>query len=439
MEKFEYKGLETKGMEGDTLAFAEKYNESMKSNFDSLQKAMESKGVDFAPIREEFSKNIEDIKGLIGKDAVTQSEFKSLENDLLKRINSATQNVIEVKTKESLVEKVIMALQSLEIKSAADLTKLSGKIKDIEIKDAILTTDMTGTITRTQQVSEPKFAPTTPNAFFGVAGLGGGIVENGKSLIMWIPCTYTSAVGYVAENNAIGTDDAGVGQEKTREMAKISAKLPMSAETFEDLPQFAQRLVDQLLIKAGYFVDTEIYSGDGNDSTAKQHIYGIKTQGSTAFDYETYGQTYPKATILDLIDACGVQAELGNYKVNTVRLNPKKASELRRTKDVNGQPIVSTLVDGSPSIGGMRLITTSKIAYDEMLVSDDRLIQIWTKRSMNLKVGQIGTGDVEADRYTAILFARYQCLVEDADKVGVVYVASIASAIGGINIPDPTN
>jgi hypothetical protein len=433
MEKFEYKGLETKGLEGDALAFAEKYNESMRANFDALQKAMEAKGIDFTPIRDEMNKNVEDLKGLMSKETVSIAEFKSLENDLLKRINSATQNVIEVKTKESLVEKVITALQSLEIKSASDLSKLNGKIRDIEIKDAVLTTDMTGTIARTQQISEPKFAPTTPNAFFGVPGLGGGIVENGKSLIMWIPCTYTSAVGYVAENNAAGTDDAGVGQEKTREMAKISAKLPMSAETFEDLPQFAQRLVDQLLVKASYFVDSEIYSGDGNDATAKQHIYGIKTQGSTAFDYVTYGATYTKANILDLIDACSVQAELGNYKVNTVRLNPKRASELRRQKDSNGQPIVQQLVDGSPAIGGLRLITTSKIAYDEMLVSDDRLIQIWTKRSMNLKIGQIGTGDVEADRYTAILFARYQCLVEDADKVGVVYVANIDNAISGIN------
>lgn len=431
--EFKFIELETKGLTGEALAFAEGYNQNQKANFENLAKAMESKGIDFTEMKSVLEQNQQEVKALLGGESVSMVELKNLENDLLKRINKATQNVIEVKSSDTLVDKIVSALQSLEIKSVADLKKLQKETHDFELKDAILTTDYTGTVTRTQQVSEPKFAPITPNAFFGVPGLGGGIVGNGKSLLMWIPASYTSSVGYVGENAAAGTDDAATAQEKTREMAKISAKLPMSAETFEDLPQFAQRLVDQLMMKASYFVDTEIFSGDGNDSTQKNHIYGIKTQGSTEFDYATYGATYPKATILDLIDACGVQAELANYKVNTVRLNPKKASELRRAKDANGQPIVQTLVDGSPAIGGLRLLTSAKIAYNEMLVSDDRLIQIWTKRSMNLKVGQIGTGDAENDRYTAILFARYQCLVEDHEKAGVVLVSSISDAITGIN------
>ena len=262
--------------------------------------------------------------------------------------------------------------------------------------------------------------------------IGGGTVEGGKSVLVWVTGTYTSNAGYVGEGNAATTDDGATGIEKSRLMAKVSAKLPMSAETFEDLPQFAQRLVGQLLRKVNYFVDGEIYSGDGADSGANaQHIYGIKGQ-STAFDHEGYGAAYPKATMLDLLDALRrVQAEVAGFKLNTVRLHPKTASKFRRTKDNSGQPIVQQLVDGSPAIGGLRLVTSSKIGETEMLVTDDALIQIWTKRNMDLKVGQFGL-DTEKDLYSAILFARYQCLVEDTDKPGIVLVADIDTAIAAI-------
>lgn len=430
--EFKFIELETKGLTGDALAFATGYNENQKANFENLAKAMESKGIDFTEMKSVLEKNQAEVKALLGGESASMVELKNLENDLLKRINKATQNVIEVKSSETLVEKIVSSLRSLEVKSLSDLKNLFSKgSKEFELKDAVLTSDYTGTVTRSKVVGDVKFAPITPNAFFGVQGLGGGIVEGGKSILVWITGSYTSNAGYVGEGAAIGADDAATGIEKTRQMAKISAKLPMSAETFEDLPQFAQRLVDQLMRKVSYFVDNEIYSGDGSDGVNPQHIYGVKGQ-ATAFDFATYGATYPKATILDLIDACGVQAELANFKVNTVRMNPKKASELRRTKDVNGQPIVSTLVDGSPSIGGLRLITTAKVAYDEMLVTDDSLIQIWTKRSMDLKVGQFGL-DTEKDLFSAILFARYQCLIEDTDKPGVILVSAIGDAITGIN------
>ena len=121
-----------------------------------------------------------------------------------------------------------------------------------------------------------------------------------------------------------------------------------------------------------------------------------------------------------------------NYKVNTGCMNPVDASLLRRVKDSSGQPIVQTLVDGTPTIGGLRLITTNKLTKGTMLVSDDSLIQIWTKRGLEMKVGQYAT-DAEKDQYTALMFARVQCLVEDADKAGVIYVASIADSISAID------
>ena len=47
-------------------------------------------------------------------------------------------------------------------------------------------------------------------------------------------------------------------QKKSRKMAKIAAKMPMSAEMFEDLPQFASRLAEQMRKKVELFIDDKI-------------------------------------------------------------------------------------------------------------------------------------------------------------------------------------
>lgn len=421
----EFKKFETKGLEGSALEFANSAN----ALIDGLS-AMEGKSV----TAEELEKKMTEIKELIPTDAKDEIklEMKNLETDLLKRINEIKSKPMEQKM-VSLEQGILEALQTLDVKSAVEAkSKLKGKMVDLEVKDAIVTSSYSGDVSRTQIIGLPKFAPINANAFFGVPGITTGSVDNGKSILMWIPSSYTSNVGYVEEITAQSTADAASATEKSRKMAKIAAKMQMSAEMFEDLPQFASRLAEQMRRKAELFIDNKILDGEGNDSTKPNEIYGIIGQGSTAFSATPFALAYDNATVLDLLDACATQAQLANYKVNTVRMNPVDASLLRRVKDANGQPIVQTLVDGTPTIGGLRLITTNKLTKNTMLVSDDSLIQIWTKRGMEMKVGQYST-DAEKDQYTTLMFARVQCLVEDSDKAGVIYVSSISDSISAIN------
>ena len=421
----EFKKFETKGLEGSALEFANSAN----ALIDSLS-GLEAKGV----TAEDLEKKMTEIKELIPTDARAELklEMKSLENDLLKRINEEKSKPMEQKM-VTLEQGILEALKTLDVKSAVEAkSKLKGKMVDLEVKDAIVTSSYSGDVSRTQIIGAPKFAPINANAFFGVAGITNGTVDNGKSIIMWIPSTQTSNVGYVEEITAQANVDTASATEKSRKMAKVAAKMQMSAEMFEDLPQFASRLADQMRRKAELFIDNKILDGAGNDATKPNEIYGLVGQGSTAFNATPFALQYDKATVLDLLDAAATQAQLANYMVNTVRMNPVDASLLRRVKDTSGQPIVQNLVDGSPSIGGLRLITTNKVAKNTMLVSDDSLIQIWTKRGMEMKVGQYST-DAEKDQYTSLLFARVQCLVEDSDKAGVIYIASVSDSISAIN------
>ena len=63
--------------------------------------------------------------------------------------------------------------------------------------------------------------------------------------------------------------------EKTREMAKVAARMPYSSEMVEDasiaLNWFRTKAQQYILNK----VDSEIFAGDGDDTTAPKHIYGL--------------------------------------------------------------------------------------------------------------------------------------------------------------------
>jgi len=225
----------------------------------------------------------------------------------------------------------------------------------------------------------------------------------------------------------VGISNKNSFKEEVTNLAKY-----FNAEIIEDLPQFAQRLQEQMNANSMLFLDSEIFGGIGADGGAHtQKIYGIKTQGCTAFDAASANQI-EKANISDLVDACATQAKIALHTVDTVWMHPKMVNKLRRTKDSTGQYIVNMLITGELVMGGLKVVESIAIGVNELLVAEARILQLWIKRNMTLKVGQFGT-DIEVDRYTAILFTRAQCLVEDEDKKGVIYVSDVAAAVAAID------
>ena len=301
----------------------------------------------------------------------------------------------------------------------------------IELKANIDTSGYSGTVSRTQEVSPVRMPNLRPLAF--IPYIGGGQVTGGKSILLWTPASYTSNAGYAGEGSNSITENAGAATEKTRLMAKISAKQYLTSETFEDLPQFAQRLQEQMNSNSMLFLDSEIFGGNGADGGAyTQHIYGIKTQGMTAFNTSA-AIPVQKANVSDLVDACATQAEIAFHTVDTVWMHPSLANKLRRTKDSLGQYLINKLVTGEEVMGGLKVIRTVAIGVNELLVANARAIQLWIKRNMTLRIGQFSQTDIENDRYTAILFTRAQCLVEDEDKKAVIFVSDVTAALAAID------
>lgn len=293
------------------------------------------------------------------------------------------------------------------------------------------TSNITGTVNLTQQKLNVKFAPERALAFMPYLNVG--IVGSDKNRVLWVEGAYTSNVGYVGEGNpGQANADTGTAAEKTRAMAKISAKLPLTAELLEDADYIASAFRMKMQEKAMIFVDGELYTGDGSDGVNPNHIYGIQGH-ATAFNAAVVTQKVKSANIGDLIDACILQAEVAEQRgLNILWINPKDWFALKSAKDDDGEYLFVKDVNGNYTINGINVVRSNKVTANTMLIADASKIQLWWKRNPEVKFSQMNGTDFVDDTYTAVMFLRNQLVVEAADKTALIYVSDITASIAAI-------
>jgi hypothetical protein len=144
-----------------------------------------------------------------------------------------------------------------------------------------------------------------------------------------------------------------------------------------------------------------------------------------------YAASVKAANVADLAGAIKSYIDNlgGMYVADTVYMNPVDIFKMSKLKDSTNQPLVGVDMFGKPVLAGMTVISSSKIAANTMLVLDSNVAEWRTKRAMQLKVGQVLTDDVLNDKQSAVLMARYQLLVRNADANAVIKVSSISAAV----------
>lgn len=287
--------------------------------------------------------------------------------------------------------------------------------------------DITGTVNLTRQDPSINFAPTDDLAF--IPGLTTMTLGAGKNTALWVEGSYTSNVGYVGEGVAASTGDTGATAEKTRGMAKISAKLILTAEMLEDAPLVASMFRTKMQTEELSWLDDQVYSGNGSDATNPTHIYGIQGH-ATAYDSTIAGATVAKPNIGDLVDAALLQGQKAKQKgIKKVWMSPLDFFKFRTTKDDDGNRIFIKDVNGKYTISGLQVVVSNKVTNDTMLFADPSKIKLWWKRKPEIKFGQSNGTDIASDQYTAFMFARVQVVVEGPDKTALIYVSSVSDAI----------
>ena len=416
-------------MEADAKAAKEKA-EALETKYEELQKKNEVTEAELKAAKEAAEKAAKE----------SSVKFEKLQeglDDLTKKMDLQGETTIEEK---SIVEAISEVLGSEEFKNdlkSGSLDKKEGKTYELKASTA----NFTVPVTTTQMKPGVSFPRDRQLAF--VSNLMPGTVGQDKARIGWIEGTYTSNVGYVGEGKRNATEDTISTIERYRSMAKASARMKVTKEMFEDTNFIASRINNKMLTKGMLFLDNEIYSGDGNDSTAQNHIYGLKGV-ATPFDATKAGvaTTVEKANVADLIGAMKLQARVtdasdaaqknaGGYALDVVYLHPVTAYKYAHMKNDLGDYLITTLADGTQVLNGLRVVETPAVGVTEAFAMESQVAELYFKRNPEIKVGQ-EEDDLSTDRYTIVLFLRAQVVAEAEDVKGMIYVADVDTAIAAI-------
>lgn len=362
--------------------------------------------------KEEIEKMFDAHKEVIGKE-------------LADKLKNKTEVAVDFKSQ--VIDGIMESFKESGVNTFADLKKVGRFEYEVKVDNQITTAAQSDLTSRTREVSDVRFPKLRPTAFMGKVRME--TLEQDKSQLMWTVGVYTSNGGYATEFTAITNGNAATATAKFRKLAKVGARQVVTEETFEDLSQFAARIYDKLIETTTLFFDTEVWSGDGDDSTAPLHVYGIKNKGVTAFDSASAIKV-EKPNIADLADACATQAEVAQYACDTVWMSPRVANKLRRTKDTTGQYIINKLVTGELVMGGLTVETNTVFSDTELLVGAKNAIQLWIKRGLSVEVDRVAS----TDSWVYYMYMRGQCLVEDEDMKSLIYVSDIDTALAAITL-----
>jgi len=391
---------------------------------EAIDKLIEEKAnAKSAEVKTELEGKLEKMEAEKG---VMQEQLDKIATDL-KKANLA----IEKKDEDmSFDESIAQLVKSDKYKQAVkDGFPKGNNIFEVKVDTSIIT----GDVNRTQQRYAINFAPENQMAFLPY--LVNGMIGQDRNRVLWVDGAYTSNVGYVTEGTGQATADTGTAVEKYREMAKISAKLPITEEMLEDANYIASAFRAKMVEKATLFVDGESYDGDGSDGVNPKHIYGIKGH-ATAYSAATTGSaaSIEKANIGDLVDDMILQAEKSNFRgSNILWMNPTDFNRFKYAKATDGQYLFVKDVNGSYSISGLTVIRSNRVTAGDMLLADTSKLQYWTKRSAEVKFSQMNASDFINDAWTAVMFVRSQVVVETPDKLSLIFVDDITAAIASLD------
>lgn len=382
------------------------------------------------------------------KDNPADAEIKGIKEDIQKLNDSIQDFAKELKNKENNVETkgfsqaVEDLVNSEEFKTELKEVVAGSKIKSkkFEIKTdptSVVTAGLTGDVARTVSPTDIYAAGREPNKFLAACSVR--TIGQDKNRASWFDGTYYSNVGYVTELTAMATGDGAALEEKEREIAKIGAFLPFSSETTTDMSYFINWAKNEGVQSVLAEVDKLIWEGDGADGGANtKKIYGIKTQGSTAFSASTAGLALAISapTLADLIRAMATQIRIqaqGRYNPNMVFLHPANVAKLYMLKNTQAD-YIQVLPNGAMSVYGMAIQETAKITVDEVLVADSSTLQLHVKGAMEMEIDRVAS----TDSFVMYLRWRGNTVVPSDAKLGNVYVSNITTALAAINVATPT-
>ena len=245
------------------------------------------------------------------------------------------------------------------------------------------------------------------------------------TMSLMVVYNYTDGSGIKIEGSASGQSSFLL---KTVEFKSfyIATYFTLSDETLDDLNEAMEEIAVVAPSKILDKVDTMVLGTTGDDASA---IAGLLTANKKT-DFATT-ITLPAPNIVDLVAAAKLQCETNKYMPDVVLLNPLDVSTLSSAKDEINNSItdrrVVFSVTGEPTmILGMRIIKTTAVAANVLVVLDSKQLMIGKRKDMTMEIGYNGT-DLTEGQKTVVIKIRLAFGVRD--KAAVIYCAGVAAAV----------
>lgn len=394
--------------------------EEIKAMRESIEKETAAK------VSAELKAQLDEIKA---KQAKIDEQEASI-NKMDQTIKSQQETIdtlkakLEAKAKATLMGALKAAVEERKadiedlLKANAGSLKVQFDFDETKTADITVADDITRIAWGTTLDTNIAAARATPNAFWDTL-----TKETVNGLFFnWLEGTYTDATAYVDEL-AVMSDSEAKAEEKTRKMAKFGAHLLLSSEVtdfFTALYDWARNMGQR---KLDEFADAEIFSGAGADTnaTTQKKVYGLKNQ-ATAFS--ALG-TVPSPTIADVLANAVAQAKKEGYNANIAYVSYADEAGFRGIKDTTGHYLYN---EATGMLGALRVVPSRQLTAGQVLVADLSVIKVKTRPTYELEIVR----NAKQDGWDVYLRKSIQTLVKTPDKKGLIWIASLATAIAAI-------
>jgi len=240
----------------------------------------------------------------------------------------------------------------------------------------------------------------------------------------------TRGANWVAEA-AAKPESAITWIERLLPIEKVADSIPVTKEAWSDI-YFIQSEIKRLLeINLALKIDDSLYDGDG----VTPNIKGVYTS-APAFVTTAYADTVEAANIYDLIMV--VAADISNnrqgkYVPDTALVNPINALGMKLTKGTNGY-VVPPYTNGYANVGGIKIVETSQVTVNTMVVGDFRYGTIYDLEDVTIEMGWINDQFIK-NTFTILAEQRLALLIRTGDETAFRKVTNITTALADLETP----
>ena len=405
----------------------EKKAEEIRQNAEQAKSEAQAAKAEAAAAKAEAEAAKNELAGKVAELKTAQTNIDNLDKSVKEQAKSIEdlKKALDAAKSVSFKADFRRALEAAKPEIEKALNSKADKLEvTLELKSVLpIGTGNVDPNNRLSVMADPTVYAAIPAA--NVFILAFGLRPRTANKLGWIESTNQPVVDYVAEL-AQNTNLSDVSfSEKSRQFGKLAHKMQISTE-FEDwFEQLYNYCVNEGIRMIEAKLDYEIYNGAGADtnSTTQRKIYGLKSQ-ATAFS-ALASHAVEKANAADVIFDAVDQIGKAGFHANVAFVTWAILRTIKSIKDENGNYLYDKI---SGMLSGIRIFPSDNLASGEILVADTNAVEVYAGNSYELEF--LRNGDYDA--YDVYFRKAAQVKVPTPNKKGLIYVASVATAIAAL-------